>query len=89
MAYYEGPSLKQRIGSGPLPIREALAHFADVAEGLRRAHEARIVHRDIKPANVMLGERGQVKIVDFGDTQERLIYAIRLLRTDSHPRAAC
>jgi serine/threonine protein kinase len=66
MAYYEGPSLKQRIGSGPLPIREALAHFADVAEGLRRAHEARIVHRDIKPANVMLGERGQVKIVDFG-----------------------
>ena len=66
MAYYDGPSLKQKIGSGPLPVREALAHFADVAEGLRRAHEARIVHRDIKPANVMLGEGGQVKIVDFG-----------------------
>jgi eukaryotic-like serine/threonine-protein kinase len=66
MAYYEGPSLKQKIGSGPLPVREALAHVADVAEGLRRAHEARIVHRDIKPANVMLGEHGQVKIVDFG-----------------------
>ena len=31
MAYYEGPSLKQKIGSGPLPVREALAHFADVA----------------------------------------------------------
>ena len=66
MAYYEGPSLKQKIGSGPLPVREALAHFADVAEGLRRAHDARIVHRDIKPANVMLGEGGQAKIVDFG-----------------------
>lgn len=66
MAYYEGPSLKEKIGSGPLPVREALAHVADVAEGLRRAHEARIVHRDIKPANVMLGEGGQVKIVDFG-----------------------
>ena len=66
MAYYEGPSLKQKIGSGPLPITDALAHFADVAEGLRSAHEARIVHRDIKPANVMLAERGQVKIVDFG-----------------------
>ena len=66
MAYYEGPSLKQRIENGPMPIREALAHFADVAEGLRRAHEARIVHRDIKPANVMLDEGGKVKIVDFG-----------------------
>lgn len=66
MAYYDGPSLKQKIGAGPLPVREALAHFAEVAEGLRRAHEARIVHRDIKPANVMLGEGGQVKIVDFG-----------------------
>jgi serine/threonine-protein kinase len=66
MSYYEGPSLKEKIGSGPLPVREALAHFADVAEGLRRAHEARIVHRDIKPANLMLGERGEVKIVDFG-----------------------
>ena len=66
MAYYDGPSLKEKIGSGPLPVREALTHFAEVAEGLRRAHEARIVHRDIKPANVMLAEGGQVKIVDFG-----------------------
>ena len=66
MAYYEGPSLKQRIGSGPLPLSEALTHFAAVAEGLQRAHEARIVHRDIKPANVMLADGGQVRIVDFG-----------------------
>jgi eukaryotic-like serine/threonine-protein kinase len=66
MAYYDGPSLKEKIGSGPLPVTDALTHFADVAEGLRSAHEARIVHRDIKPANVMIGERGRVKIVDFG-----------------------
>jgi serine/threonine-protein kinase len=65
MAYCQGPSLKQKIGNGPLAIGEALALFTDVAEGLHRAHEARIVHRDIKPANVMLTERG-VKIVDFG-----------------------
>jgi serine/threonine-protein kinase len=66
MAYYEGPSLKQKIGNGPLPIDEALTLFTSVAEGVRRAHEARIVHRDIKPANVMLPERGHVTIVDFG-----------------------
>jgi serine/threonine-protein kinase len=66
MAYYEGLTLKERIARGPIPLGEALACVTQVADGLRRAHEAAIVHRDIKPANLILTERGQVKIVDFG-----------------------
>jgi tetratricopeptide (TPR) repeat protein len=66
MACYDGLTLKQKIEHGPLPISEALSHVAQVAEGLRRAHEAGIVHRDIKPANVMVSDQGQVRIVDFG-----------------------
>ena len=66
MAYCEGQTLKEKIQSGPLPLGESLACVAQVAEGLRRAHQAGIVHRDIKPANVIVTGGGQVKIVDFG-----------------------
>ncbi len=66
MAYYGGETLKARIERGPLSLDDALDNTQQVAAGLARAHEAGMVHRDIKPANVMVTERGEVKIVDFG-----------------------
>ena len=66
MPYVKGRSLKEREAAGPLSMEEALDIAGQVAEGLKEAHERGIIHRDIKPANIMLTEKGQAKIMDFG-----------------------
>jgi len=66
LAYIKGHSLKEKIASGPLNLDEVLDIANQTALGLQEAHEKGIVHRDIKPANIMLTEKGQVKIMDFG-----------------------
>jgi len=70
MGYYPGKTLKgqdRRIHpQGGMKIDEALDVALQVAAGLARAHEAGIVHRDIKPANIMVTDRGEVRILDFG-----------------------
>ena len=62
----EGPTLADRIASGPLAIDEALPIARQIAEALEGAHEQGIVHRDLKPANVKVRPDGTVKVLDFG-----------------------
>jgi serine/threonine protein kinase/tetratricopeptide (TPR) repeat protein len=66
MEFIQGESLKKRLAEGPLEKDEAKNLAIQVAEGLKEAHGKGIVHRDIKPANIMLTEKGQAKITDFG-----------------------
>jgi serine/threonine protein kinase/Tfp pilus assembly protein PilF len=66
MSYIEGQSLEDKLKEGPMDVDEAKDVAIQVAEGLKEAHEKGIVHRDIKPANIMLTEKGQAKITDFG-----------------------
>src|SRR6186997_169857 len=61
-----GPTLAERIASGPLPLDEALPIARQIAQALEAAHEQGIVHRDLKPANIKITPAGVVKVLDFG-----------------------
>src|SRR3954449_9929037 len=56
MELIEGPTLKQRIEEGALPLNEALRVAEQIAEALAAAHERFIVHRDLKPDNIKIKE---------------------------------
>ena len=62
----EGPTLADRIATGPIPLDEALPIAKQIAEALEAAHEAGVIHRDLKPANIKVREDGTVKVLDFG-----------------------
>jgi len=62
----EGESLRQRIQTGPLPLRKIIDYGVQVARGLAAAHDKGIVHRDLKPENIFLIRDGRAKILDFG-----------------------
>ena len=66
MAYIDGQSLKKKIESSPLELSDALRIAIQAAEGLQEAHKKGVVHRDIKSANIMVTEKDQAKIMDFG-----------------------
>jgi serine/threonine-protein kinase len=66
MDYYAGETLRKKIEQGPLKIEDAIEFTVQIAKGLASAHEVKEIHRDIKPANIMITDKAEVKIVDFG-----------------------
>ena len=62
----EGPTVEDRVARGPVPVDEALAVAAQIAEALEAAHERGVIHRDLKPANIKIRDDGTVKVLDFG-----------------------
>lgn len=67
MEYLQGKSLKEIIAEqGSLPEAQAIDIAEQILQALQFAHEHDVVHRDIKPANIVINNRGQVKVTDFG-----------------------
>nr|MBA3319965.1 tetratricopeptide repeat protein [Pyrinomonadaceae bacterium] len=66
MELVDGRDLGELLRASELTLGRAVEIVEDVADALGEAHRRGIVHRDIKPSNVLVNERGEVKVLDFG-----------------------
>jgi serine/threonine protein kinase/Tfp pilus assembly protein PilF len=75
MKFVEGGQLDEVVKRTPLSIRQSAELIAKLARTVHYAHEHGILHRDIKPGNILLDQKGEPHLTDFG--------LARLLETES------
>jgi serine/threonine protein kinase/Tfp pilus assembly protein PilF len=75
MKFVEGGQLDEVARREPMSISQAAELIAKVARTVHYAHERGILHRDIKPGNILLDQKGEPHLTDFG--------LARLIETES------
>lgn len=68
MEYVEGKGLDEVLKGleQPMSIDRANGIMKQILKGFAYAHECGVVHRDVKPANILLTDKDEVKVLDFG-----------------------
>src|SRR6266699_3363816 len=89
MKFVEGGQLDEVATREPMPIRRAVELIAKVARTVHYAHEHGILHRDIKPGNILLDQKGEPHLTDFGlarlvETESTVTRTLEVLGTPSY-----
>ena len=66
MDFVAGESLATRLSRGPLVPDDAARLLVSIASAIDHLHTQGVIHRDIKPSNILLDERGEPFVTDFG-----------------------
>src|SRR5256885_439477 len=89
MKFVEGGQLDEVAKRQPIPIRQAVELIAKVARTVHYAHEHGILHRDIKPGNILLDQKDEPHLTDFGlarlvETESTVKRPMEVLGTPSY-----
>src|SRR6266480_3576393 len=89
MKLVEGGQLDEVAKRESMSIRRAVELIAKVARTVHYAHDHSILHRDIKPGNILLDDKGEPHLTDFGlarlvETESTITRTLELLGTPSY-----
>ena len=89
MKLVEGGQLDEVVRHSPMSTRQAAELIAKVARTVHYAHEHGILHRDIKPGNILLDQKGEPHLTDFGlarlvETESTVTRTLEVLGTPSY-----
>src|SRR5436190_8278857 len=89
MKFVEGGQLDEVVRRKPMSIRQAAELIGKVARIVHYAHEHHILHRDIKPGNILLDQKGEPHLTDFGlarlvETESTVTRTMEVLGTPSY-----
>src|SRR5436189_4874585 len=89
MKFIEGGQLDEVVKQTPMSIRQTVELITKVARTVHYAHEHGILHRDIKPGNILLDQKGEPHLTDFGlarlvESESTVTRTLEVLGTPSY-----
>jgi len=66
MKFVQGKRLDDKISDAATTLTESLRIIQKICEAVEFAHTRGVLHRDLKPENIMVGDFGEVLVMDWG-----------------------